>query len=153
MPTILRCYKRQAPEAVGMMTEHGFLPMPDGPLMIWEMPMEGALYVLGADPAGGLKDNDNCAAEVWRVGRKPGEWPVQVAEWVGHEDPITFAKTLTMLGTYYRKALLRASDGVGRGCQAALKDLPLPAAPLDPVGRLQEQERHTDGRARRRART
>ncbi len=122
MPTLLRCYKRQAPELTGTMTEHGFRPQTDGPLMIWEPPMEGALYVMGADPAGGLKDNDNCAAEIWRVGRKPGEWPVQVAEWVGHEDPITFAKTLTMLGTHYRKALLACEvTGVGRGCQAALQ--------------------------------
>jgi hypothetical protein len=122
MPTLLKCYERKKPVAVGTLTEDGFKPHSEGPLLIWEHPMEGALYVLGADPAGGLKDGDYAAAEVWRVGRKPGEWPVQVAEWVDHEDPITFAKTLTMLGTYYRKALLACeTNGVGRGCQAALQ--------------------------------
>jgi hypothetical protein len=122
MDTLKPCYKRTRVEATGNITERGFLAYPDGPLLIWEHPMEGSLYVIGADPAGGLSDGDLCAAEVWRVGRKPGEWPIQVAEWSGHEDPVTFAKTLTMLGTYYRKALLACeTNGVGRGCQAALQ--------------------------------
>lgn len=122
MPTLLKCYKRQAPEATGKLTDRGFTPYSGGPLLIWEHPMEGSIYVIGADPAGGLSDGDLCAAEVWRVGRKPGEWPVQVAEWSGHEDPVTFAHTLTMLGTYYRRGLLACeTNGVGRGCQAALQ--------------------------------
>lgn len=120
--TILQCYRRQAPEMVGRLTDKGFRKDQQGELTVWETPMEGALYIIGADPAGGLKENDLAAAEVWRVGRKPGEWPIQVAEWTGHEDPITFARTLTRLGTYYRRALLACEvQGVGRGCQAALQ--------------------------------
>jgi hypothetical protein len=122
LPVLLPCYKRQTPESTGALTEKGFVRYAEGPLRIWEHPMEQAMYVIGADPAGGLADGDLAAAEVWRVGRKPGEWPVQVAEWSGHEDPITFARILTMLGTYYRKALLACeTNGVGRGCQAALQ--------------------------------
>lgn len=122
MPVLLKCYRRQVPEFVGKMTEHGIRKSDNGELMIWEQPMAKALYVVGADPAGGLSDGDMAAASIWRVGRKPGEWPVQVAEWSGHEDPVTFAKTLTMLGTYYRRALLACEvQGVGKGCQAALQ--------------------------------
>src|SRR5262245_21467108 len=97
-------YKRKEALFRGTMTATGLHKDPAGKLLVFELPMPGAEYVIGADPAGGVRDRDLACGEVYRVGK--GVWPVQVAEYADHDDPINFAQTLTLLGTYYRKGLL-----------------------------------------------
>lgn len=121
---VLAVYERREPVFRGMIGDNGLYPDPDGHLVIWEFPQDRAEYVIGADPAGGLRERegDLSVASVFRAGRKPGQWPVQVAEWAGHQDPITFAKTLTLLGHFYRRALLACEvTGLGIGTESALQ--------------------------------
>lgn len=119
---LLKCFERMPTLYEGDVTSKGVRKRAGGPLMVWEEPQAGAQYVIGADPAGGLEDGDDSAISIWRVSRKAGEWPIQVAEWSGKEDPVSFAFTATIIGTWYNTALLAAEvTGLGRGTQAALQ--------------------------------
>ena len=106
----------------GIITDRGIKRVAGGSLTIWEYPRDEShwKYVIGADPAGGFEDGDWSVASVWKS-HKQG-WPEQVAELSIKEDPVTFAYTLTLLGHYYKKALLAAEvTGLGRGTQGALQ--------------------------------
>ena len=123
---VTACYRRGAKvEVRGILTRDGGVRAhPEGPLTLWERPMERSLYVIGADPAGGLNSGDEAAATVWRVGKKEGEWPIQVGELALHEDPVSFAESLMLLGHYFNRALLACEgNSVGKGTQAALMRL------------------------------
>ncbi len=123
------CFQRMEPKFRAVLTDDGLERVPEGDLIIWEEPLAGAEYVIGVDVAEGLARPDEpgrqgnlSAAEVFRVGKKPGEWPIQVAELACYQDSVTWAKTLTLLGHYYRKALLAVEiTGSGRPTQNALQ--------------------------------
>lgn len=119
---LLPCYQRRTPLWHGTLTKAGIEKDPEGSLAVWEEPQARADYVIGVDVAAGLEEGNLCVGSVWRVGRQPGQWPVQVAEWAGRQDPVTFAETLTLLGHYYQKALLAVEvTGIGRPTQTALQ--------------------------------
>jgi hypothetical protein len=71
-------------------------------LYIWEKPEPRSLYYLASDTAAGVQGGDYSTAQIIRAGagRSPD---VQVAEWVGYESPIMFAKILYALGYYYNR--------------------------------------------------
>jgi hypothetical protein len=72
----------------------------DGPLAIWELPQEGAMYDIGADVSMGV-GQDASAAVVLK--RPTGQ---QVAEWHGQAEPGEWAEVLANLGYFYHTALI-----------------------------------------------
>ena len=75
-----------------------------GELRIYEPPVDGEDYVIGADPAEGLTksgDGDFAAAQVLRC--SDGK---QVASFKARYDPKTFGELLDQLGRFYNDALL-----------------------------------------------
>jgi len=72
-----------------------------GGLTVWEMPVGGRSYVIGADPAEGLEKGDYSAAVV--MDRNTG---LDVAWLHGHFPPQEFAGYLADLGRWYNGALL-----------------------------------------------
>lgn len=71
------------------------------PLKIFEEPIPGHEYVIGADVAEGLKNGDYSVGEVVdTVTMKT------VARWRGHCDPDRFGEILGSLGAYYNYALI-----------------------------------------------
>ena len=70
-------------------------------LYLWERPNPRDVYYLGADCGNG-NGPDFSAAEIFRAGG--GNSPdVQVAEWIGFEQPEAYARILYALGSYYNK--------------------------------------------------
>jgi len=73
-------------------------------LKIWEYPVRGEIYFLGADPSYGANpDSDFACVSVWRVDwQEDGAKLVQVAEFGEREcDVINFAKVCLWLTTIY----------------------------------------------------
>lgn len=70
-------------------------------LRIWEMPQDGAVYVIGADVAEGLEHGDASSAHVINV--RSG---AVVAHWHGRYEPDLFGEELFALGIFYFGALL-----------------------------------------------
>ena len=73
---------------------------PGGRLRIWEKPMPGEAYYIGADIAHGIEGRDYSCAQVIRIGRG-GAPDEQVAEWHGWISPTPFGDTLAAMGYYY----------------------------------------------------
>jgi hypothetical protein len=74
---------------------------PKGMLKIWEKPIPGAKYVIGADVAEGLIQGDFTCCDVLKL-----PYGEQVAQIHGKIDPDTFGDILNYLGRYYNKALM-----------------------------------------------
>lgn len=86
-------------------------------LYVWEQPEPQAKYYLSADVSAGIAGGDFDAAEVWRAGA--GNNPdVQVAEWIGYEQPVAFAKILNALGFWYNRCEI-AVEYAKEGMQTA----------------------------------
>jgi hypothetical protein len=121
---ITGCYRRQEPLWRGEIVRAGVRKDGEGRLIVWEEPVDKAEYVIGVDVAAGIHqdEGDLSVASVFRAGRKPGQWPIQVAEWAGRIETVTFAEILTLLGYYYKRALLAVEvTGIGRPVQSALQ--------------------------------
>jgi hypothetical protein len=73
----------------------------NGGLRVWEMPVAGCSYVVGADPAEGLERGDYSAAVV--IDQQTG---LDVAWLHGHFGPQEFALYLNDVGRFYNGALL-----------------------------------------------
>lgn len=71
------------------------------PLKIWDFPERGEDYVIGADPAEGIKGGDYSVADVIRVRDMK-----TVARYRGLTDPDLFGHLLDKLGRYYNFALM-----------------------------------------------
>jgi len=69
------------------------------PLKIWEKPVEGAKYVIGADVSD--VGDDYSVATVIRT-----DTNTTVARWRGQLEPSEFGEELYLLGTYYNDALI-----------------------------------------------
>lgn len=107
----------------GHFTSSGKVDDPTGPFKIWEEPMPDVDYVVGVDTAEGLSEGHPSAVEVFRVGRH-GEYPVQVAEWWGHIDPLGLALVVSLIGLYYNKALVSVEiNNTGLATQGALQKI------------------------------
>jgi len=74
---------------------------PHGKWMVWEPPVPGHKYVIGADPALGLEDGDNSSICVLDVTAAR-----QVAEFVDTMGPERFALEIAASGYWYNGALL-----------------------------------------------
>jgi hypothetical protein len=72
-----------------------------GMLKIWEKPIPGVKYVIGADVAEGLIQGDFTGCDVLKL-----PYGEQVAQIHGKIDPDTFGEILNFLGRYYNKALM-----------------------------------------------
>ena len=93
------------------------------PYMEYEQPQAGAVYVIGADPAG-YASRDHAAFQVFKV--YDGEW-TQVACFGAITDPVDFAKRLNKVGRKYNNALLGVeSNGVGVATLALLEEMAYP---------------------------
>lgn len=106
----------------GEISKKGLVRKRDGELKIWEHPEGRAVYCIGVDCADGLATSDLQVASVFKVSKRPGEWPVQVAEWAGHMEAIPFAEMLHLLGHYFNKALMAVEvNNMGRAIQNSLQ--------------------------------
>jgi len=93
------------------------------PYMEYEQPEPGAVYVIGADPAG-YASRDHAAFQVFKV--FDNEW-TQVACFGDTTDPVDFAKRLNKVGRKYNNALLGVeSNGVGVATLALLEEMSYP---------------------------
>lgn len=72
-----------------------------GPLTVYEDPLPGQIYVVGADPCEGYDDSDRSAAVVLRLPQL-----IQVAVWHGVIEPDEFGDVCAALGYRYNTALL-----------------------------------------------
>lgn len=93
--------KRYEYEFVGEGNIGNFVQSPNGRLLVWEEPVSGTAYLIGADVAEGLAHGDASHAHV--VNHRTGQ---QVAEWHGKCDPDQFARILESLGKRYNLAFL-----------------------------------------------
>lgn len=73
----------------------------NGALRVWQFPVEGHVYVIGADVAEGLEHGDASCAHVIDVGTEE-----VVAHWHGRIEADLFADELFALGTWFYGALL-----------------------------------------------
>lgn len=118
-PTIITHLKAAAPSCVARY-EFTFGTMQwteckDGRLMVWEEPVHGLTYVIGADVAEGLQGGDfSCAFVVERLTGR------QTAIWHGHLDADLFGSLLINLGRYYNMAWL-APERNNHGLTTILK--------------------------------
>lgn len=77
------------------------------PLKIWEFPMEGCEYVIGADVAEGLgAEADYSVGVILKVSRTGGQDQVVAVFRSNTTDPIAFAYQLNWLGRWYNEAML-----------------------------------------------
>ena len=91
-----------APVRVGVIqSKAGDVAIAPGILLVWQKPIEGRIYVIGADVGEGLAGGDASAACV--LDRETG---AQVAELHGRVPPERFAQQLNLLGRWYNAALL-----------------------------------------------
>ena len=99
--------------------------LPDGApalpgLEVWQPPLPGRTYVIGADPAEGNPTSDASAAQV--LNAATGE---QVARLSGRIEPATFAAALAALaGWYTRAGILPERNNHGHAVLAALRAHP-----------------------------
>jgi len=102
--------------------KRAFYEAPYGALTVYEDPVPGAKYVIGADPSDGLLEGgDNSAACVLKCGSELK----QVAMWAKPIEPDEFADLLYALGMLFNKALLGVEvENMGRATLLRLaKDL------------------------------
>jgi hypothetical protein len=86
--------------------------------MEYEAPEEGAIYVIGVDPAGHAA-RDHASFQVLKV--YEGEW-TQVACYADHTEPILFTKKLLEVAEKYNRAkVVIESNGVGAATIALSK--------------------------------
>jgi len=96
--------QREAPDPILRMKwteDKRFVPDPEGELLIWEKPVKGRFYIIGADVAEGLPSGDNSVASVIDATSAN-----QVAELTVKVDTTTFGDMLVWLGQWYNTALI-----------------------------------------------
>ncbi|MDQ3222790.1 MAG: terminase family protein [Gemmatimonadota bacterium] len=101
-------YKRRKPELYELDGPEDHLrrfevrQVTDGYLGVYEPPVIGKVYVIGADTSAGLEHGDYSSAHVIRADANPAV----VAHWHGLVDPDLYGRHLCRLGYWYNKALL-----------------------------------------------
>jgi hypothetical protein len=91
-----------------------------GPYQEYEKPEEGAIYVIGVDPAG-YAARDHAAFQVLKV--YDGEW-TQVACFADHTEPLPFTRKILQTARYYNHAVVAVeSNGVGAAVLALLEEM------------------------------
>lgn len=95
---------------------------PTGPVQVWEEPIWGHAYVIGADTAEGLEHGDYSDASV--LDKDTG---LMVAKWHDHIDPDLFGQELANLGHWYNTALIGVEiNNHGHTTVAALRRVNYP---------------------------
>ncbi|NKE69881.1 hypothetical protein [Candidatus Manganitrophus noduliformans] len=96
----INALKKAAPKPIArydcLVSTGQWITKPDGMLRVWEEPIPGRRYVIGADVAEGLIHGDFSSADV--VDHLTGK---QVAQWHGRVDPDLFGNILYWLGVRY----------------------------------------------------
>ena len=92
--------------------------MPSSKLTVWEEPVPGDDYALGADPSEGLIHGDDACAQV--IHCPSGN---QVAELQGKIEPFSFADQIFTLGHYYNEALVGIENNKDGGANKVLFEL------------------------------
>ena len=110
-----------------------------GFLHVWDRPVAGAKYVIGADVAAGDSAHkfratkaSYSAAQVLRVDNKQ---IVQVAEYMARPDPMEFGEILAAIGYWYSTALIvveRNADGLSTIGELLHKEYPAIYTPVLP---------------------
>jgi len=123
----LSCWISSANSAIPghALKKHQDAPLQDweGPYKVYEEPIPGARYVIGADPCGHAA-RDHASFQVLKVYR--GEWE-QVATYADHSDPLLFSRKLTEVGLHYNNAtIVVESNGVGQSVLALLREWEYP---------------------------
>lgn len=96
-------------------------------LHVWVKPEPNQIYYVAADTALGVKDGDFSAAQVIRVGTG-NQADEQVAEFIGHIPPASYARLVAALGYWYNGAEIACEyQGPGISAGDKLKDLDYPA--------------------------
>lgn len=89
-----------------------------GPLFIYEHPIKGVNYGLGADPSIGIVGGDDAAISILRI---PDRY--EVAHYAKPTDPDLLADIIYVLGLYYNRALLGVEMNEGGGGGTVLSRL------------------------------
>lgn len=91
----------------------------DGFWCVWEKPIRGEAYDIGADVALGAENGDfSCAIILKRRTKEV------VAKWHGHIDPFEFANTLARAGLWYNIAQIGVEvNGIGFATNARLGEI------------------------------
>lgn len=89
-------------------------------LRVWEMPEEGELYYVAADPAGGIEGGDYSCIQVFKIGSGPAP-DEQVAEWHGWINPTPFGNLCCAIGYMYNEAELSLELNSGFGEKAYME--------------------------------
>lgn len=122
------------PMARGHMDAKGhFAHQVDGPLSIWQMPVMGASYVIGADVAEGVERGDFsdfsviAAKDVQREGHTLVHGGEVVARFRCRWDTDLFADAVAAVGLFYRTALVGVErNGPGLAVVSRLRDQSYP---------------------------
>lgn len=114
-----------------------------GPLSIWEMPIAGEDYVIGADVSEGLMHRDESVAWVFR--RSTCAFVARYA--TASLDPDLFGEQCALLGWFYGSALLGIErNGPGISANLAARRIHYPRIWYDrAVDQLNEPERYRYG--------
>ncbi|MED1948986.1 hypothetical protein [Brevibacillus centrosporus] len=96
-----RMLQKVKPGKRGSIYNKTFVAEQNGYVEMWEKPIQGRRYVIGADVSEGLATGDYSYATVWDA----KTWK-QVTKWRGHVDPDLYGEELDKLGRFYNEALL-----------------------------------------------
>lgn len=122
------------PIEVGYMDARGhFAHHNDGPLRIWQLPVMGASYVIGADVAEGIERGDFsdftviCARDIRSEGRTLATRGEVVARYRASTDTDLYADALEAVGQFFRTALVGVErNGPGLAVVSRLRDKSYP---------------------------
>lgn len=88
-------------------TKIGLLDAHDGPLRVWEEPVQGAWYIVSVDTAKGLTGRDASCASVLRLGGTSTSPKLDmVAQYHGWINPLAYAEEVFKLAVWYNSALV-----------------------------------------------
>jgi hypothetical protein len=100
-----------------------------GGLKIWEEPVRGGVYCIGADVAEGLSHGDWSTAHVLRIVKNDDasvDWSI-VASYRAHIEPDLFGESLNALGRWYNWALIGVeANNHGLSTNTVLRNLKYP---------------------------
>lgn len=104
IPSLLMMEERAKPpkELELLETDDGFetIPVEKAPLKVWQLPVEGKTYVIGADVAEGTGGDYSVATVMDEDNAET------VARWRGDAEPSEFGEILEQLGRFYNNALI-----------------------------------------------
>lgn len=106
-------------------TQMELCPSDDGELRVWERPKKYGQYVIGADVAEGMTNNDASCAQVCLMEREGHTMKLtHVASWHGWINSLAYASELFKLSLWYNQAtIIPERRGPGDATVQRLKEL------------------------------